>query len=215
MVEPGGSSLEEKGKVRVRGDFRILNKSIISDKFPLPSTEELFSQLETKNTLFAKLELETAYHQVPLAKACKPLTTIATHLGTFVYTRMPFGIKSAPSAFQRIMSELLHSCKGTLCYMDDILIAAKDKEELCGRIKAVRHVLDKANVQINEGKSTDESPEVGWLGYKLSAEVIKATKDKTGMFQVLRPSTVVREVRQILGVINYYGNFIPRLAIIA
>ena len=59
---------------------------------------------------------------------------------------MPFGIKSAPSAFQRIMSELLHSCKGTLCYMDDILIAVKDKEELRERVKAVRYMLDKANV---------------------------------------------------------------------
>ena len=155
---------KNNGKVRIYVDFRILNKSIISDKFPLPSTEELFAQLGTKNTLFAKLDLEATYHQVPLAKEYRPLTTIATHLGTFMYTRMPFGIKSAPSASQRIMSELLHSCKGTLCYMDDILIAAKDREKLRKRVKAVRHVLDKANVLINEGKSTDESPEVEWWG---------------------------------------------------
>ena len=128
---------------------------------------------------------------------------------------MPFGIKSAPSAFQRIMSELLHSCKRTLCYMDDILIAAKDKEKLRERVKAVRHVLEKANVLINEEKSTDESPEVEWLGYELSAEWIKPTKGKTDMIQALRAPTTVREVRQILGVINYYGKFIPRLAIIA
>ena len=44
--------------------------------------------------------------------------------------------------------------------MDDILIAIKDKEELREPVKAVRHVLDKANVLINEGKLTDESPEV-------------------------------------------------------
>ena len=35
--------------------------------------------------------------------------------------------------------------------MDDILIAAKDKEECRERVKAVRHVLDNANVLINEG----------------------------------------------------------------
>ena len=75
---------KKNGKVRIYGDFRILNKSIISDKFPLPGTEKLFAQLGTKNTLFAKLDLETAYHQVPLAKECRSLTTIATHLGTFI-----------------------------------------------------------------------------------------------------------------------------------
>ena len=57
---------KKNGTVRVCGDFRILNKSIISDKFPLPSTEKLLAQLRTKNTLFAKLDLEAAYHQVPL-----------------------------------------------------------------------------------------------------------------------------------------------------
>ena len=53
------------------------------------------------------------------------------------------------------------------------------------------------------------------MGYKLSSEKIKPTKDKTNMFQALRDPTTVREVRQILGVINRYGKFIPRLAIIA
>ena len=55
------------------------------------------------------------------------------------------------------------------------------KEELSERVKAVRHVLEKANVLINEGKSTDESPEVEWLGYELSTEGIKPTKGKTDM----------------------------------
>ena len=136
--------------------------------------------------MFDKLDLEAAYHQVLLAKECRPLTTIATHLGTFMYTQMPFGIKSAPIAFYRIMRELLHSYTGTLCYIDDILIAAKDKEELRERVKAVRYVLNKANVQINGGKSMDESPEVEWLGYELSAEGIKPTKGKTDMIQALR-----------------------------
>ena len=35
------------------------------------------------------------------------------------------------------------------------------------------------------------------------------------MIQALRDPTTVKEVRQILEVINYYGKFIPRLAMIA
>ena len=44
------------------------------------------------------------------------------------------------------------------------LIAPKDKEALRERIKAVRYVLKKAKMLINEGKSSDESPEVEWGG---------------------------------------------------
>ena len=77
--------------------------------------------------------------------------------------------------------------------MDDILMTAKDKEELRERVKEVRHVLDKANVLINEKKSTDESPEVEGLVYELSEEGIKPVNDKTNMIHALRAPTTVEK----------------------
>ena len=68
---------------------------------------------------------------------------------------MSFGIKSAPSAFQRIMSQVLRNCPGTFCYLDDILILEKDKDTLRQRLQLVKEKLKTANIRINHGKSTD------------------------------------------------------------
>ncbi len=87
------------GKHRICGDFRKLNESIMEDKYPLPKIEDFLAELGSKNRYFAKLELESAYHQIPLREECQGLTTIITHLGTFKYTVMSFGLKMAPSAF--------------------------------------------------------------------------------------------------------------------
>ena len=92
------------------------------------------ANLGTGNRYFAQLDLKAAYHQVPLTVDSRSLTTIITHIGTYKFTRMPFGIKSASNAFQRIMSELIGGCSGTLVILDDILVAAPDKETLHKRV---------------------------------------------------------------------------------
>ena len=65
------------------------------------------ANLGTGNMYFLQLNLKAAYHQVPLSVASRSLTTIITNIGTYKFTMIPFGIKSAPSAFQRRMSELI------------------------------------------------------------------------------------------------------------
>ena len=79
--------------------------------------------------------MEAAYHQIPLVVDSRSLTIVVPHIRTYKFTRTPLGIKSAPSAFQRIVTELVGDCVGTLVHLDDILIAAPDRIELGKRVK--------------------------------------------------------------------------------
>ena len=88
--------------------------------------EDLLANLGTGNRYFAQLDLKAVYHQVPLTVDSRSLTTIITRIGTYKFTRILFGIESAPSVFQRIMSKLIGDCSGTLVYQDDILVTALD-----------------------------------------------------------------------------------------
>ena len=45
-------------------------------------------------------------------------------MGLMSYTRMLYGIASAPSIFQRTMEQVLQGIDGVLCYLDDILITS-------------------------------------------------------------------------------------------
>ena len=116
---------KSNGDIRVCGDCRQLNANIVDDKFPLPVIEELLAEIGSGNGYFASIDLKAAYHQINLAKECQPLITVVTHIGTFMYTMMSFGLKTAPNAFQRIITRVLKGCDYTLVYLDDILIVGK------------------------------------------------------------------------------------------
>ena len=77
---------KKDGTFQIFGDFRNLNRCIQSDKYPLPGVEDLLARLDTGNKYFAKLDLEAAYHQIPLAMDSKPLTTVVTpHRDIYVH----------------------------------------------------------------------------------------------------------------------------------
>ena len=66
------------------------------DQHPIPKAEDLFATL-AGGKKFSKLDLSQAYQQVLLHPDDRKYTTINTHLGFFQYTRLPFGIASAPA----------------------------------------------------------------------------------------------------------------------
>ena len=79
-----------------------VNQEARIDAYPLPRIEDLFAVLG-KGKVFTKLDLTSAYQQVLLDPESRKLTTINTFKGLFEYTRLPFGISSAPAIFQRVM----------------------------------------------------------------------------------------------------------------
>ena len=69
---------------------------------------------------------------------------INTHRGLFRYTRLPFGISSAPGIFQRVIESLLKGIDGVVAYMDDILITGNSEENHLKALDEVLSRLDKA-----------------------------------------------------------------------
>ena len=79
------------------------------------------------------------FHQIHLEEEeTQALTTIVTPIDTYKYTVIPFSIKTAPSALQRIIEKALRSCVGSLVYIDDVLVVAKIWEELILRSEIVK-----------------------------------------------------------------------------
>ena len=110
-----------------------------------------------------------------------------THCGTFKYTRMPFGIKSAPSAFQRIINAILGNQQGVLCYLDDILVSGTTRSELREKLQSVLTKLRAHNVKINEDKSVKEATRLEWLGHEISARGIQPAANQVEKISRLKP----------------------------
>lgn len=75
------------------------------------------------------IDLKQAYLQMEVDEASKPYVTINTHRGLYQYQRLPYGIASAPALWQRAMDQVLQGIEGVQCYIDNIIISGKEKEE--------------------------------------------------------------------------------------
>lgn len=118
------------------------------DQFPVPTPEDLFSTLGGGET-FSKLDLSRAYQQVLLEPSSRKFLTINTHKGLYQYTRLPFGVASAPAIFQKIMEKLLHGIAGVVVYLDDILITGHTREEHLTNLKQVLERLGDHGLRVN------------------------------------------------------------------
>jgi len=96
--------------------------------YPLPRIEELFTCLSGGQTL-TTLDLSHTYLQLELEEDSQELVTINTHKGLYKYTRLPFGVASAPAIFQRTMESLLRGLPMVCVYIDDIIVSGKTQEE--------------------------------------------------------------------------------------
>ena len=164
--------------------------------------------MESRST---KLDLAHAYQQIPLTDNLKRYTTINTHKGLFRYNRLPFGVASAPAIFQCTMDSLLQDLPYVCIYLDDILTTGPTDETHTKMLNEVLCRLNDAGVRLKWEKCFFMLPAVGYLGHRISASGLQLTD---GKIKALKDAPVphVSQLKSFLGLLNYYGKFIPKLS---
>ena len=88
---------------------------------------------------FSPLDCSSGYWQVPMAEEDRAKTAFSTPTGHYEFLRMPFGLKSAPSTFQRLMNSVLKGLIGIRCfvYLDDVIVFGETLQEHNSRLREV------------------------------------------------------------------------------
>ena len=153
-----------------------------------------------------------AYLQLPLDEASKPYVAINTHKGLYTCTRLPFGVASAPAIFQKLMDTVLQGIPGVVCYIDDILISRADEETHLRTLGQVFARLEKHGFKLKQEKCGFLLRSIEYLGHIISQNGIQPVPTKvTAILNAPKPINV-QQLRSFLGLVNYYGKFIPNLA---
>lgn len=196
-------------RVRVCVDLKRLNNAVKRERYMLPTLEDIAPQLAGAK-VFSTLDASCGFWQIPLEESSRKLTTFITPMGRFCFKRLPFGITSAPEIFQRQMSALLKGHDGVVVVMDDILVFGTTKEQHDKRLSAVLRTIKESGLKLNKQKCHFGKSEIQYFGHIISAEGMKPDPDKV---RAQMPSpTNVEELRQVLGLINYVGRFLPDLS---
>ena len=204
--------LKKDGSNRICGDFRLtINQAAPCEKYPLPKINGIFASL-AGGQLFTKLDLSHAYQQVALDEMSRKYVVINTHLGLFKYKRLPFGVSSGPAIFQRVMDTLLQDIPMTVVYLDDILVTGRCLEEHLQNLEMVLQRLANSGLRLKPAKCAFLQKEISYLGHTINSQGLAPDKKKVMAIQAAPEPENVTELRSFLGMINYYGRFLPKLA---
>ena len=149
--------------IRLCVDMRCANKAIQRERFPLPNIDETLEQMNGAS-VFSKLDLAQAFHQVELESDSRYITTFATNNGLYRYKRLFFGVNSAPETYQRIIQQVIQDIPGCKNIIDDIIIYASNQLEHDKILRMLLTRLREKGLTLNRNKCEFNKSELNlWL----------------------------------------------------
>nr|GEU67840.1 putative reverse transcriptase domain-containing protein [Tanacetum cinerariifolium] len=138
------------------------------------------------SSVYSKIDLRSAYHQLRIKEEDIPVTAFRTRYGHFKFQVMPFGLTNAPIVFMDLMNRVWkpYLDKFVIVFIDDILVYSKDEEEHEKHLNIILELLKKERFGVHVDPA--------------KAEAIKSWV----------ASTTPTEVRQFLRLAWYYRRFI-------
>lgn len=216
LLVPKKPDAEGNKKWRVVVDFRKVNEITIGDSYPLPNITDILDQLG-HSQYFSTLDLASGYHQIPMDPMDRHKTAFTTPYGFVEYTRMPFGLKSAGSSFQRLMNAVLAGLQGMKCfvYLDDVVIYGKSLLDHNQKLREVFDRLREANLKLQPEKCHFLNREIIYLGHIVGTDGIKPDPGKFEAVDNFPQPKTPKQIKSFLGLTGYYRRFIKDYADIA
>lgn len=207
---------EEEKKSRLCIDFRDLNKIVVPQAQPFPLIEDLV--MKTRNsTFFTTLDINSAFWSIPLRIEDKKKTAFVTQEGHYQWTCLPFGLKTSPAIFQRILGNILRKHELTdfaVNYIDDILIFSKNFSEHIDHLTQLLEAIKREGFRLKFTKCTFASDSVKYLGHIIHNNTVRPVRDNLVSIKDFPIPKTQKNVRQFLGKINFYHEYIPKSSVI-
>lgn len=205
------------GSARLCVDYRLLNKKIIKDRYPLPLIEDQLDLLQGTR-VFTTLDLRNGFFHVEVDESSRKYTAFSVPDGHYEFLRVPFGLCNSPAVFQRYVNSTFRDLMRegvVLAYMDDLIIPSSDVESGIERLERVLEIASRAGLDMNWKKCCFLRTRVEFLGHIVEGGCVRPSDRKTEAVQRFPELANAKQVQSFLGLSGYFRKFVPGYSAIA
>ena len=165
--------------------------------------------------VFAKIDLRQVFTQLEMDEQSQQICTLNTPLGLYRPKRLPYGVASSPALWQQTMDKIFNNMPNIFVFVDDILVAGKDEDDLLSKLEAVLKRAQEHGLRLRREKCSFLVKSVEYLGFKIDSEGIHKTDEKLKAVKNVKVPSSKETLQSYLGFVTFYNKFIPNLATIA
>ena len=219
-ASPKFAQRKPNGKLRLLVDLLKINRLIaddyINNNHPVSILSYPAQHLAGKS-LFCKLDCSQAHHCLQMAdQRSVEMLAFSFASRTSAYKRLAQGLSRSVSAFSSFLREYLDPVvKADQCaqYVDDIGIAANNATDFTRNFRAAFKCIRQTRLKLTIEKSHFGVRQVEFLGRTISPEGFSPQARKIqNFFGKLRFPKSKKALQRYLDFVNYYRNYIPRMA---
>jgi hypothetical protein len=198
-----------KRDVRLTVDYRYLNSFTQSDPFPMPEADRVLDTV-MKAKYISIFDCKSGYWQTGVVASKQWLTAFTTHNGLYEWTRTPFGMKNSGATFVRMIQEVLRPISDfTVSFIDDMAVCSDQWNAHLSHVTKYLGVIQAAGITLNLQKCEFAKSEVRYVGHVAGSGKKKPDPQKLEIIKNLPVPTTQKQLRSVLGLLNYYRAFQP------
>jgi hypothetical protein len=195
---------------RICLDLRYINTLIPEESSNfIPQIDEIFgSILKKKCKYFTTLDLKSAYHKMKIRMQDRWTTCFKFENKVYNFIGCPFGVKTFPNIFCKMMQETLAGFEEfTLFYLDDIVIFSESLDEHVDHVSKVIQRLNDVNLTLKPSKCRFANESIQLLGHIISNGSLSIDASKLEDCHKWKRPTTPKAVQRFCGVANYFRRY--------
>ena len=92
------SIIKRQGTIHICVNYRDLNRTCPKDNYPTPFIDQIIDNC-ARSVIFSFMDGFSGYNQIDILPSDQHKTSFICPWGTFVYCKLPFGLKNAGATF--------------------------------------------------------------------------------------------------------------------
>ena len=206
---------KKNGTIRVCVDYRKLNAATTIDPFPIPFTDAVLDAV-AGHEIYSFLDGFSGYNQVLMALEDREKMTFVTEWGAYASNVMTFGLKNAPTTFQRMVQEIFKDYLTTFMrvFLDDFSVFGS-KVEHVAQLRLCLQRCRETRLSLNPAKCVFGVKSGVLLGHVISQAGIAIDIKKVEAIVSLEAPVNIKQLGRFLGQVKWHARFIRFLADLA